>query len=484
MELKKLVEGLDIQSVKGALNGDITRVVYDSRRAVPGSLFVCIDGFKTDGHKYIHSALENGASALLVEKDIAAPEGVTVIKVSDTRYALAHVSAAFFQHPSDSFCLVGITGTKGKTTTTYMVKSILEKAKQTVGIIGTVANSIGIEKIPAQRTTPESYDLQEMFDKMKDKGADTVAMEVSSQGLKLHRVAASKFKIGVFTNFSQDHIGGDEHPDMEDYLKSKIMLFAMAEHGLVNIDSERAERVIAESKCPCLTYGINNKADIMAENIITHPEKVEFQAVTPWFSCPMEVSVPGLFSVYNALAAIGIAGMMGISKEHIKQGLMDIHIPGRAEVVPIPGKPYTVMIDYAHTPDSLKNILSTVKSFVPSRLISVFGCGGDRDKSKRPQMGKISGEIADFTIITSDNPRTEEPEAIIRDIEEGMKQTNGQYTVITDRTMAIRYAMEHAQDGDIIVLSGKGHETYQIFKDNTIHYDEREIVKEILDDLE
>jgi len=484
MELTKLIEGLEIIEIKGTSKKDITRVVYDSRRAVPGSLFVCIDGFKTDGHKYIQSALDNGASALLVQKDITAPDGVTVIKVADTRYALAHVSAAFFGHPSESFTLIGITGTKGKTTTTYMVKSILEQVNQTVGIIGTVANSIGIEKIPAQRTTPESCDLQELFDKMKDKGADTVVMEVSSQGLKLHRVASSRFNIGVFTNFSQDHIGENEHPDMEDYLKSKIMLFSVAERGLVNIDSDYSERVLAESKCPCMTFGINRKADIMAEEIVTHPQSVEFKAVTPWFSCKMEVSVPGYFSVYNALAAIGIGGMMGISPEHIKNGLKDIHIPGRAEVVPTPGKPYTVMIDYAHTPDSLMNILSTVKSFVPNRLISVFGCGGDRDRGKRPKMGKISGEIADFTIITSDNPRTEEPGAIIRDIEEGIKLTNGQYIVIEDRTMAIRYAMEHAQKGDIIVLSGKGHETYQIFKDKTIHYDEREIVKEILDDLE
>lgn len=484
MELNKLIEGLELIDVRGSLKKDITRVVYDSRRAVPGSLFVCIEGFKTDGHKYIQSALDNGAVALLVQKDVSAPEDVTVIKAADTRYALAHVSAAFFNHPSESFTLIGITGTKGKTTATYMVKSILEQVKQTVGIIGTVAVSIGSEKIPAQRTTPESYDLQELFDKMKDKGADAVVMEVSSQGLKLHRVASTRFDIGVFTNFSQDHIGENEHPDMEDYLKSKIMLFSMAKRGLVNMDSDYSERVLAESKCPCMTFGIDKMADIMARDIITHPDKVEFEAVTPWFTCHMEVSVPGKFSVYNALAAIGVGGIMRISPEHIKEGLKDIHIPGRAEIVPTPGKPYTVMIDYAHTPDSLMNILSTVKSFVPNRLISVFGCGGDRDRSKRPKMGKISGKIADFTIITSDNPRTEEPAAIIRDIEEGIKQTNGQYIVIEDRTSAIRYAMEHAREGDIIVLSGKGHETYQIFKDRTIHYDEREIVKEILDDLE
>ncbi|NLM10193.1 MAG: UDP-N-acetylmuramoyl-L-alanyl-D-glutamate--2,6-diaminopimelate ligase [Clostridiaceae bacterium] len=484
MKLTKLIEGLDILKIEGAVDKDISRIVYDSRRAVPGSLFVCIDGFKTDGHKYIQSALDNGATAFLVEKDVPVLENMTVVRVPDTRYALAHVSAAYFEYPFEHFTLVGITGTKGKTTITYMIKSILEQAGQTVGLIGTVANIIGSEKIPAQRTTPESLDLQEVFSNMKDKGADAVVMEVSSQGLKLNRVGAITFDIGVFTNLSEDHIGGSEHPDMEDYLKSKIKLFSMAKQGLVNIDSEYAKRVLDESKCPCITFGVKNKADIYAEDIVTYADRVEFTVKTPWFGGPVKVSVPGRFSVYNALAAIGVSGILSIEPEHISNGLKNIHIPGRAEIVPTPGKQYTVMIDYAHTPDSLRNILSTVKEFVPNRLISVFGCGGDRDRTKRPQMGKISGEIADFTIITSDNPRTEEPMAIIKDIEEGIKQTNGQYIIIQDRTEAIRHAMKIAQEGDIIVLAGKGHETYQIFKDKTIHYDEREIVKEILESME
>lgn len=484
MELERLVEGLPILSLQGDLKRNITRVVYDSRRAVPGSLFVCIDGFKTDGHKYIQSALDNGATALIVQKEIPRIEGVTVIRVPDTRYALAYAADAFFGHPSGAFTLVGVTGTKGKTTTTYMIKSILEKADQLVGLIGTVANCIGSEKIPAQRTTPESLDLQEIFDKMKDKGADTVVMEVSSQGLKLNRVAACDFDIGIFTNFSQDHIGGSEHPDMEDYFQSKMILFSMAKRGLVNADSPYAKRVLECCKCPVMTYGIHNSADIAAKDIVTYADRVEFRVESPFFSMPVKVSVPGIFSVYNALAAIGAAGMLGISAECVTDGLKDIQIPGRAEVVPTPGKPYTVMIDYAHTPDSLENILTTVKSFAPNRVISVFGCGGDRDRSKRPRMGKVSGEIADFTIITSDNPRTEDPAAIISDIEEGIKLTHGKYIIIQDRTEAIRYAMQNAHEGDIIVLAGKGHETYQMFKDKTIHYDEREIVKEILNDME
>ncbi|NLK68111.1 MAG: UDP-N-acetylmuramoyl-L-alanyl-D-glutamate--2,6-diaminopimelate ligase [Clostridiaceae bacterium] len=484
MELTKLIEGLDILDIQGTTNKQISRIVYDSRRAVPGALFVCVDGFKTDGHKFIQSAIDNGATTFLVQKDVPAIDDITIIKVPDTRYALAHVSAVFFEHPSRDFTLLGITGTKGKTTITYMIKSILEQADQMVGLIGTVANIIGSEKMPAQRTTPESLDLQEVFDNMKYKGADTVVMEVSSQGLKLSRVACSDFDIGVFTNLSEDHIGGDEHPDMEDYLNSKIKLFSLAKRGLVNVDCGYSDRVFESSQCECMTFGISNKADISAQDIVTHADRVEFFVTTPWFSSNVVVSVPGKFSVYNALAAIGVTGMMGIAPEHIVNGLKDIHIPGRAEIVPTPNKPYTVMIDYAHTPDSLRNILQTVKEFVPNRLISVFGCGGDRDRTKRPQMGKISGEIADITLITSDNPRTEEPMDIIKDIEEGIKETDGQYSIIQDRTSAIRHAMKIAQKGDIIVLAGKGHETYQIFKDKTIHYDEREIVKDILESME
>ncbi len=484
MELTKLIEGLDIIDIQGSTNKQISRIVYDSRRAVPKSLFVCIDGFKTDGHKFIQSAIDNGASTFIVQKDVPIMDGITIIKVKDTRYALAHVASAYFEHPSIDFTLIGVTGTKGKTTITYMIKSILEQADQMVGLIGTVANVIGCEKMPAQRTTPESLDLQEVFDNMKCRGAETVVMEVSSQGLKLNRVACSDFDIGVFTNFSEDHIGGDEHPDMEDYLNSKIKLFSMAKSGLVNVDCEYSDRVLEGRKYECMTFGVANKADISAKDIVTSADSVEFFVTTPWFSRNIVVSVPGMFSVYNALAAIGVAGMMGVAPEHIVNGLKDIHIPGRAEIVSTPNKPYTVMIDYAHTPDSLRNILQTVKDFVPNRLISVFGCGGDRDRGKRPQMGKISGEIADITIITSDNPRTEEPIGIIKDIEKGIKETDGQYSIIRDRTKAIRHAIEIAQKGDIIVLAGKGHETYQIFKDKTIHYDEREIVIEILESME
>lgn len=480
MLLKDLLSKMTILEAKGNLNIEIRGVAYDSRKALPGYLFICIDGFSTDGHQYAQQAVDNGATALIVEKSVNVVGDVTLVKVGDTREALAAVSAEWFANPSQNLELIGITGTKGKTTTTYMIRSILEKEGKTVGLIGTVANCIGNEKIPARRTTPESYDLQEMFEKMKDKGAQSIIMEVSSQGLKLHRVSACEFDIGVFTNFSKDHIGGFEHPDMEDYFRSKQKLFTMCRQGIINVDASHAEQLIREAKCPVLTYGIENEADVRARNIVTHSDSVEFDVETPWFNDRIIVSVPGLFSIYNALAAISVCGFKGVDIRLIKEGLLNVQVPGRAEVVPTPGKPYTVMIDYAHSPDSLENILSTVKGFVKGRLISVFGCGGDRDRSKRPVMGEISGRIADFTIITSDNPRTEEPSKILADIEEGMKKTQGEYVVIEDRTQAISYAMNHAKANDIIVLSGKGHETYQIFKDKTIHYDEREIVENLL----
>jgi UDP-N-acetylmuramoyl-L-alanyl-D-glutamate--2,6-diaminopimelate ligase len=479
------MESLEVVEVQGGTDKEIRGVTYDSRKALPGYLFICIDGFTADGHRYAQQAVDNGACALVVEKNISViGEDITIIRVKDSRKALALVSACWFGNPSRSMTLVGVTGTKGKTTTTYMIRSILEMADRTVGLIGTVANCIGREKIPARRTTPESYDLQEMFEKMKEKGADSVVLEVSSQGLKLHRVTGCEFDMGVFTNFSKDHIGGFEHPDMEDYFKSKLILFKMCKKGIVNVDAAYSDRVLDEAACEILTFGIEKPADVRAENITTHSDSVEFDAVTPWFRERVKVSVPGFFSVYNALGSIAACGLMGVPFEAIRDGLLKVQVPGRAEVVPTPGKGYTVMIDYAHTPASLENILTTVKEFARGRLISVFGCGGDRDRTKRPLMGEVSGRIADFTIITSDNPRTEEPMRIIRDIEAGIKNTNGKYIIIEDRTEAIRHAMKNAESGDIIVLSGKGHETYQIFKDKTIHYDEREIVENILKELE
>jgi len=478
MVLKELLNGLKLLDVKGSLDINISSIAHDSRKVRKNTLFVCIEGFKADGHKFIPTAIENGVKAILVQKDVSVPEGITVVRVENTRLALASVSNILFGQPSKSFRLIGVTGTKGKTTTTFMVKSIMEAKGQKVGLIGTVANIIGKVVIPADRTTPESYDLQELFADMVEKEVDSVVMEVSSHALELNRVGCCDFDIGVFTNLTRDHL--DFHETFENYLNAKIKLFKMCKNALVNIDSEYGQRVKDSASCKVYTYAVQKDADIKAINIIKHSDSVEFDLVSPWKNGHIKVNIPGLFSVYNALAAIGCSFLEGINFDKIQEGLASISVPGRAEVVPV-GKDYTVMIDYAHSPDSLENILTTLKGYATGRVVCIFGCGGDRDRTKRPIMGEISGELADFSIITSDNPRTEEPDQIVKEIEEGIKNTNGAYITIVDRTEAIKYALLNAKPNDIILLAGKGHETYQIFKDKTIHYDEREVVKGILE---
>jgi len=480
MLLKELVEGLDILEICGDINSDITNIAYDSRKVRNGTLFVCIEGFKVDGHQYIASAIENGVKALLVQKNVSVPEGITVIRVADTRLALAHVSNAFFENPSDKFTLYGVTGTKGKTTTTFMIKSILERKGQKVGLIGTVANYIGNETIPTERTTPESYDLQALFGDMVEKNVNSVVMEVSSHALELHRVSCCKYDIGVFTNLTQDHL--DFHETFEKYFNAKMKLFKMCDKALINIDSdygERAREAATAAASKVYTFGINKKADFNAVNIVTNADSVEFDLVSEWGNSHLKVNIPGIFTVYNALAAIGCCILGGVPLEDIRNGLLNTRVPGRAEVVYTDDK-FTVIVDYAHSPDSLENILKTIKDYSTGRVICLFGCGGDRDRTKRSIMGEISGRLADLTIITSDNPRTEEPVNIVRDIEEGIKRTNGAYITIVDRREAIKYSLENSQKGDIILLAGKGHETYQIFKDKTIHFDEREVVLELL----
>ena len=480
MLLKDLIKDLDIFDVTGDLNLEVNSIAYDSRKAKNGSLFVCVEGYKADGHKFISQAIENGTKALLVQREVEVPEGITVIRVKDTRYALASVADILNGHPSRKFNLVGVTGTKGKTTTTYMIKSILEAYGQKTGLIGTISNKIGNEVLPTDRTTPESYDLQELFGEMVEKEVDSVVMEVSSHALDLHRVSCSEFDIGVFTNLSRDHL--DFHKTFENYLSAKIKLFKMCKKGLVNIDSEYGRQVVESAECEVFTFAIDNNADIKAVDVVKHADSVEFKVITPWFTGDIKVNIPGRFSVYNALGAIGSCALMGIPFEFIQKGLKNVTVPGRAEVVPTDTN-YTIIIDYAHSPDSLENILTTVKGYAPARVISLFGCGGDRDITKRPIMGEISGKYADFTIITSDNPRSEEPSAIINDIEEGIKKTDAAYITIVDRREAIKYAMQNSMPKDIIVLAGKGHETYIMLNDKTIHFDEREVVREILDEM-
>lgn len=490
MELKKILLGLEGLKVKGNLELDIKGLAKNSEEVKKGFMFIAIKGFSADGHKYIENAIENGAIAVMVEegcdlKSLKIPEGVTIIMAKDTREALAICSSNFYKNPSRKFKLIGVTGTKGKTTTTFMIKEILEKAGKKVGLVGTIATYINGKKVKdSDRTTPESLELQEIFSQMADEGVEVVVMEVSSQSLKLHRVDGCEFDIVLFTNFSEDHISPNEHPDMKDYFNSKLKLFEMCKTGLVNVDDLHGAKIpglFPENNI--VTYGIDNFANVLAKDITITNSYVDFKVKITDRNERVKTCIPGRFSVYNSLAAICVAQKFGISPEVIKEALEEVRVPGRSELVDnkleIP-----IMIDYAHSPESLQNILQATKSYTRGKVISVFGCGGDRDSGKRPMMGEISGRIADFTFITSDNPRTEKPEEIVKQIEEGMKKTKGKYTVIVDRTQAIKEAIKMATKRDIIVLAGKGHEPYQEINGVKHSFDERIIVREIIEEIE
>ena len=491
MELKNLLVGIEGIKAKGDLDIDITNVESDSRKIKKGGLFVSIKGFDVNGNDYIKDAIKAGAVAVMAEPDIdkellkVIAKYVTIIIVPDTRLGLALCSCNFYDNPSKKFRLIGITGTKGKTTTSFMTKTILEKQGMKVGLIGTIATYIGDKKLEdSDRTTPESNKLQFIFSKMVEAGCNAVVMEVSSQSLKLNRVAGCDFDIAVFTNFSEDHISPKEHPDMKDYFDSKLKLIEMAKVSFVNADD------LMTAKVPKLfpdkeitTYGIDNYCNLLAKDITITNSYVDFKVKLENRNERVKVCIPGRFSVYNALAAISIAKELECSAENIKTALEEVRVPGRSELVDNK-KELTIMIDYAHSPESLENILNAVKSYTRGRLISVFGCGGDRDSGKRPIMGEISGRIADYTIITSDNPRTEDPNKIVKQIEEGIKKTNGKYEVVVDRTEAIEHAIKMANKRDIIVLAGKGHEPYQEINGEKYPFDERIIVNEIIDKLE
>ncbi|MBQ3413989.1 MAG: UDP-N-acetylmuramoyl-L-alanyl-D-glutamate--2,6-diaminopimelate ligase [Clostridia bacterium] len=490
MDLKKLLLGLQGLKVKGNLDIDIKGIESNSKNVKEGFIFVAIKGFSVDGHKYINSAIENGAIAVIIEegcdtKLFSIPENVTIIMVKDTREALAIASSNFYGNPSSKFKLIGVTGTKGKTTTTFMIKEIMEKAGKKVGLIGTIATIINGKKLKdSDRTTPESLELQQIFNEMVKEKVEVVVMEVSSQSLKLNRVAGCDFDLVVFTNFSEDHISEKEHPDMEDYFNSKLKLFKMCNKGIVNIDDlygNKIPKLFPESEIT--TYGIDNPANLLAKDITITNSLVDFKVKLTDRNERVKVDIPGRFSVYNSLAAICVSQKFGIDPEVIKEALENIKVPGRSELVENK-KGLTIMIDYAHSPESLQNILQAVKSYTKGRIISVFGCGGDRDTTKRAIMGEISGKIADFTIITSDNPRTEEPEKIVNQIESGMKKTNGKYKTIVDRTEAIKEAIIMANKKDIIILAGKGHEPYQEINGKKYPFDERIIVKEIIKELD
>lgn len=482
MKLTKLLERLDYEVLQGSDDIEITELTNDSRKVVADNVFVCISGAVVDGHAFIEDVTRKGATAVIVEREVKAPEGVTVIKVEDTRYALALTSAAYFDYPADKLKVIGITGTKGKTTTTYMVKSILEGVGHKVGLIGTIEAIIGEKVIPAANTTPESYTIQKYFAEMVEAGCDSVVMEVSSQGLMLHRTAGIPFEIGIFTNLGEDHIGEHEHKDFADYLRCKAMLFKQCKIGIANVDDQHFEAVFKDATCQVETYGFSQKADLRATEMQLITGKgylgVDYH-VSGLMDFDVEIKMPGIFSVYNSLTAIAVCRHFDVPVEKIKEALLNAKCKGRIEMIKVSDE-FTLMIDYAHNAMALESLLTTLKEYNPGRLVSLFGCGGNRAKGRRYEMGEVSGNLADLTIITSDNPRDEEPQAIIDDIKIGMAKTNGEYVEVCDRKEAIRYAIKHGKPGDVIVLAGKGHEDYQEIKGEKHHMDERDLIAEVM----
>lgn len=484
MKLLELLEDLEYQCIQGETDGEISTLAYDSRKVEKGSLFVCISGAVCDGHKFARDAAEKGAAALLVEKEVAVPEGITVLLVKDTREALAKVSAAYFGHPAEELITIGITGTKGKTTATYMVRSILENSGFRTGLIGTIETIVGEERIPSANTTPESYMVQETFRRMADAGCKCVVMEVSSQGLMLHRVGGFVFDYGIFTNLEPDHIGPNEHKDLKDYIHCKSLLFQQCRHGIFNADDSHLEQILEGHTCQVETYGFSEKADIRASEVhLTDKGGTLGVAyhMSGLMTMDVEIDIPGTFSVYNSMTAIAICRHFGVEEEKILASLASIRVKGRVEILPVSPK-FTVMIDYAHNAMSLNSLLTTLKEYHPKRLVCLFGCGGNRSRERRFEMGEVSSKLADLTIVTSDNPRREEPEAIIADILTGVQRADGSYLTIIDRKEAIRYVIEHAAEGDVIVLAGKGHEDYQEINGIKYHMDEREIVADVVKD--
>ena len=490
MNLKNILIGIEGLKAKGNLDIEIKKITNDSRNVSEGDMFIAIKGFEKDGHNYIQDAIASGAKVILIQEDMLKqiipliPNEVTLITAPDSREATAICACNYYDNPSRKLQLIGITGTKGKTTTTFMIKSILEKQGIKTGLIGTIYAYSGSKKLEdSVRTTPDSIKLQELLAKMVEDGCQACVMEVSSQSLKLHRVDGCDFNIGIFTNFYEDHISEKEHPNMEDYFNSKLKLFKMCKYGFINIDDINTIKIPKlVPQCIIKTYGIDNECDMLAKDITITNSYVDFRVKINGKNERIKTDIPGRFSVYNSLASICVAEKLGCSTENIKEALETVKVPGRSELVDNK-LGLTIMIDYAHTPESLESILQAVKSYTRGRVISVFGCGGDRDKAKRPNMGAISGKIANYTIITSDNPRTENPETIISQIEEGIKKTKGNYECITNRTDAIKKAIKMANKNDIIVLAGKGHESYQEINNQKIDYDERKIVKEIIEEI-
>ena len=483
LTLEKLLGDLEYQCVQGNTDRPITQVVFDSRNITRDCVFICIEGAKFDGHSAASAAAAGGAAAIVAQKPVTVPdERVTVIYVENTRYAMACISAAYFGHPAQKLKTIGITGTKGKTTTTYLVKSILEHAGYKVGLVGTIEIMTGKRTIPSANTTPESYYLQEYFAEMVNAGCDAVVMEVSSQGLMMHRCAGFVFDYGIFTNIEPDHIGPNEHKDFDDYLFCKSLLFQNCRIGILNGDDVHCDRILKNHTCQVETFGLDEKNDLCAKELKLFKEDgklgVAFRACG---NMNMEVKAyfPGRFSVYNVLTALAICRHFNVSEEGIHAALQQARVKGRIEMVPVSNQ-FTLMIDYAHNAMALESLLTTLRAYEPERLVCLFGCGGNRSRLRRFEMGEVSGRLADLTVITSDNPRDEEPLDIIEDIVTGIEKTEGEYIKIPDRKEAIAYVIHHGRPGDIIVLAGKGHEDYQEIKGVKHPMDERVLIQEIL----
>lgn len=482
MKLRRLVEKIDFSLVCGDLDLEISDIFYDSRNCIKNSVFVCLKGYNEDGHGFIDSAIANGAVAVVISDDVSIEGKITVVKVEDTREALAFMSAEFFENPASQLKTVAITGTKGKTTVSCMIRTVLQKAGIKTGLIGTLGVIIDENVTKTVNTTPESYEIQRFLRKMVDSGCKCAVMEASSLGLKWHRMDGFVFDYGVFTNFSMDHIGGNEHESMGEYLACKSLLFQRCRLGLINIDDKNYREILNGHTCRVETYGFSRDADIIAfnEKLISQNGYVGIHfETTGKENLSVDVDIPGKFSIYNALAAISVCRHFDVPKDAIISGLNEVKVKGRIESVPVPGN-FTLLIDYAHNALSMENILTTLREYRPNRLITLFGAGGDRPKVRRYEMGEVSGKLSDLSVVTADNSRNENVVDIISDIEVGLKKTRGKFIVIPDRREAIKYCLSIAKDNDIIVLAGKGHEDYQEINGRKIHFDEREIVADIL----
>ncbi len=474
------MENISYTLIKGDLDTKINKIAYDHRKIKPGDLFVCIEGFSQDGHKYIEAAVENGAVAILCSKKPDVTPDCTILMVEDSRAALARIAAKFYNHPEKTLKIIGITGTNGKTTTTYMIKSVLERVGYKVGLVGTIANYIGNRKLHTERTTPESLELMELFHEMVVEGVEYCVMEVSSHSLYLKRVEGIEFTAGIFTNLTQDHL--DFHKTFENYYEAKKILFTTSKLSVINIDDSYGKRLVQEIAAPKLNYGKSMDAEIRAVNINSHSRGIGYELHFRDKVQIIELPLPGEYNVYNSMACAAVCISQGIALTDIAKGLSEVVVPGRCELVSTKyGLDYDIILDYAHSPDALENILKSAREFTKGRLIAVFGCGGDRDATKRPIMGKIGTELSDIAVITSDNPRTEEPNAIIEEIIKGISKDN--YIVEPDRKKAIAMAIKMAQSSDVIIIAGKGHEDYQVLKSGKIHFDEREVVDDILKEL-